>query len=186
MPSDARTADATTEAITTEGMMPAAGMAMPGEAPAADVRSDGGQEPVRLGDRFEIMPSQPIPVLDGVAGPAFGARAVRGRKVECFAIICSGQVPPRIDGLTTLAAIDNPGLTRFLEQGVVAWGPDGGRRRVMVFERPLGRRLRTNLETVLEPISEDQIQRLVMQSLVPVLKELAGRGITHGGIRPTN
>lgn len=159
---------------------------MPSDSQGADASVDGTLEPLRLGDRFEILPLQPLPALDGVSGPAFGARSVRGRKVECFAIICSGEIPPRTDVPTTLSAIDNPGLVRFLDQGLVPWGQGGARRLAMVFERPLGRRLRANLETVLEPIPEDQIQRVVMQSLVPVLKDLAGRGVTHGNIRPTN
>ena len=159
---------------------------MPSDSEAVDAKTDNAQEPLRLGDRFEILPSQAVPALDGIAGPAFGARSIRGRKVECFALICNGDIPPRTEVPTTLSTIDNPGLIRFLDQGVVPWGPDGHRRLAMVFERPLGRRLRTTLDTVLEPIPEDQIQRVVMQSLVPVLKELAGRGITHGGIRPTN
>jgi hypothetical protein len=159
---------------------------MPSDSHTADARKEGTQEPVALGDRFEILPAQAIPTLDGVAGSAYAARALRGRKAECFAIICSGQVPPRIDAPTALSTVDNPGLVRFLDQGVVPWGPDGSRRLAMVFERPLGRRLRATLDTVAEPVPEDQIQRSVLHSLVPVLKELAGRGITHGGIRPTN
>ena len=159
---------------------------MPSDSHTADAGKDGAQEPVTLGDRFEILPSQSIPALDGVAGPAFAARAVRGRKAECFAIICSGQLPPRIDATTMLLTIDNPGLIRFLDQGVIPWGPDGSRRLAMVFERPLGRRLRATPDAVADPMPEDQIQRTVMHSLVPVLKELAGRGITHGSIRPTN
>jgi hypothetical protein len=43
-----------------------------------------------------------------------------------------------------------------------------------------------SLSAPFEPLSEDQILRLAFQSLVPVLKELAGRAITHGGIRPTS
>ncbi len=159
---------------------------MPSDSYAADTRKDGAREPVRLGDRFEILPSQPIVGLDGISGQAFVVRPLRGRKVDCFAIVCSGKVPPRIEPPTTLMLLDNPGLIRLLDHGVVDWDDGGGRRQSMVFEKPLGRRLRSNLETVVEPMSEDQILRLVIQSLVPVLKELAGRGITHGGIRPTN
>ncbi|MEI6559539.1 MAG: serine/threonine protein kinase [Rhodospirillaceae bacterium] len=159
---------------------------MPSDPQTADTRKDGGPELVRLGDRFEILPGQPVPALDGVAGPAFMARAVRGRKAECFALICSGAVPPRSDALSTLLSIDNPGIVRLIDFGLVDWNQGKNRRQALILERPLGRRLMTSLKAPAEPMSEDQILRVVIPSMAAVLRDLSGRTITHGGIRPTN
>ena len=160
---------------------------MPGDLHnAADSHRDGVNEPLPLGDRFEILPAQPLPALDGVAGAAYAARPVRGRKAECFAIVCSGNVPPRTDPITALMTLDNPGIMKLLDHGPVVWEEGRSRRLVQIFERPLGRRLVTNLQVPFEPLSEDRIIREVVHSVVPVLKELSGRGMTHGGIRPTN
>lgn len=164
--------------------------------PPADSKKDGAQEPLRLGDRFEILPSQPLASFDGAAGPAFAARSLRGRKIECYAILCGGSVPPRPEPLATMATLDNPGLVKMIDHGMVDWNPgpvqqagptqSHARRLALVFERPMGRRLMTSLDAAFEPLSEDVIMRLVMQAIGPALKEMAGRGMTHGGIRPTN
>ena len=152
----------------------------------SETRKEGGPEPVRLGDRFEILPGQPLNPFDSPAGPAFAARALRGRKSECYALVCSGATPPRADALSTMMSLDNPGLTRLLDFGLVEWNQGKSRRQVLIFERPQGRRLMANLTTPLEPMSEDHIMRVVVPAMGAVLRELSGRGITHGGIRPTN
>ncbi len=148
-------------------------------------RKDGAGGPVKLGDRFEIFPDQPLPAFDGVAGHAFAARAFR-RKIECYALICNGSVPPRLEAPSTLLTLDHPGLIKLLDFGVVDWDPGRTRRQAMVFERPQGRRLMASISTPIEPLSEDQIVRMVVASIGPVLKELAGRAVTHGNIRPSN
>ena len=158
---------------------------MASDPQTGETRKDGA-EPVKLGDRFEILPSQPLSAFDGVAGPAFAARALRGRKVECYALICSGAAPPRGDALSTMMSLDNPGVIRLVDFGLVEWNEGKGRRLALIFERPTGRRLLANLTTLLEPMPEDQIMRVVIPSMAVVLRELAGRGITHGSIRPTN
>ncbi|MEI7607083.1 MAG: serine/threonine protein kinase [Rhodospirillaceae bacterium] len=159
---------------------------MPSDPHVGEARKEGAPEPVRLGDRFEILPGQPLNAFDAAAGPAFVARALRGRKVECYAVICSGAAPPRADALSTLMSLDNPGLIRMVDFGLVEWNQGKSRRLALVFEKPVGRRLLANLTTLLEPMPEDHILRVVIPSMAAVLRELGGRGITHGGIRPTN
>ncbi|MEI8394330.1 MAG: serine/threonine protein kinase [Rhodospirillaceae bacterium] len=157
---------------------------MANEASNIDAGRDGSREPIKLGDRFEILPTQPLPAFDGIAGTAYAARALRGRKAECFALILSGAVPPRTEALAGFTLIDNPGIMRLLDHGMVEWAQN--HRQALIFERPLGRRLMTSLAAGFEPMPEDQIMRLVIQSMMPVFKELSGRGLTHGGIRPNN
>lgn len=153
---------------------------------AADQKKESAQEPIRLGDRFEIVPSQPLPLFDSAAGQAFAARSLRGRKLECFALVCHGATPPRLEPMTTLMTLDNPGLMKLHDFGTVEWTDGKTRRLAMIFERPLGRRLMSQPDAVFEPLTEDQIMRLVIHPIAGVLKDLAGRGINHGAIRPTN
>lgn len=152
----------------------------------ADIPRDVPRDPVRLGDRYEITPSNAVPLLDTAAGKAYGARVLRGgRKVDCYALVCSGLVPPRSDALNALSAVDTPGLPRLLDWGVVDWA-QGTRRMALFFERPVGRRIMSGMDAQFEPLSEEVIMRSVLQPAASALKELIGRGITHGNIRPTN
>ena len=160
---------------------------MASDPQSADASKDSGDgEPVRLGDRYEILSGQSQPALDGVAGHAYAARALRGRRVECFALIQSGAVPPRANALSTMMTLDNPAIMKLMDFGLVEWKQGKGRRQALVFESPQGRRLMNALTASIEPMPEDQILHMLIPSMAPVLRELAGRGIVHGGIRPTN
>ena len=160
--------------------------AMESDPQSSESRKEGA-EPVKLGDRFEILPAQPLSAFDAPAGPAFAARVLRGgRKAECYAVVCSDLAPPRSDALSTMMSLDNPGLTRLADFGLVDWNQGKNRRLALLFDRPTGRRLIANLTTPVEPAPEDMILRVVIPSMASVLRELGGRGITHGGIRPTN
>lgn len=159
---------------------------MPSDQASAPERSAGSGDPVRLSDRYEILPGSSLPNLNSASGTAFAAHALRDKRIEPFALICSGMIPPRTDVIATLSNVDSSAVMRPLEWGVIDWPPDRQRRFCMIFERPAGRRLMNSMADTIEPISEETLTRAVVQPVVSVLKEMASRGITHGAIRPTN
>ncbi|HSK39211.1 MAG TPA: serine/threonine protein kinase, partial [Arenibaculum sp.] len=63
---------------------------------------------------------------------------------------------------------------------------EGVRRFAVVYERPAGRRAMDKLDEQRDPMSEDQVTRLVLEPLAGALKELHGRAVVHGDVRPTN
>jgi eukaryotic-like serine/threonine-protein kinase len=170
MPSDAQAAQS-----------PPAGAAPPGAAPAGPV-----YDPVKLGERYEIIPGAPIPGLNSPGGAAFTARGLRDKRIEPFAVICSGAVLPRSDVASTIANLDTGAVMRLLEWGVVDWPPDKCRRYALVFEKPAGRRLMNSMTDVFEPMAEDHVTRVILTPIVHALREMSNRGVTHGGVRPTN
>jgi hypothetical protein len=143
-------------------------------------------EPVLLGGKIEILPGSPLPGLNAAGGPAFAARSQRDRKAELFAVVCNSGLPPRTDSLSALRSAEHPSLMHLHDWGVVDWTPEGVRRFVLVFERPAGRRLVGATGEGREPMTEDQVTRLVIEPLVGALSELQSRAIVHGDIRPTN
>lgn len=143
-------------------------------------------EPVILGGRIEILPSMPLPALNGTGGPAFMARSLRDRKAELFAIVCTGGLPSRSDTTGALRSIEHAGLVCLVEWGVVDWTPDGARRFALVYERPAGRRAMLSLSDQREPMTEDQVTRQLIEPLAGALKELHSRAVVHADIRPTN
>ncbi|MGQ9364964.1 serine/threonine protein kinase [Azospirillum sp. ST 5-10] len=161
---------------------------MPSEAQtlAAGDRAAMSSEAVRLAERYEILPGSPLAMLNTPGGNAFTARSLRDKRVETFAIICSGTVLPRTDVVSTFANVDNPTAMRLFDWGVIDWPPDQVRRYCLVFERPLGKRLMNALTEAVEPMPEDHLTRNVVQPVVGLLRELSSRGLVHGGVRPTN
>ncbi|MCG5243982.1 serine/threonine protein kinase [Azospirillum doebereinerae] len=141
---------------------------------------------VKLAERYEIQPGAPLPALNAVGGNAFTAKPLREKRLEAFAIICHASTLPRTDICATVASLDNGTHMRLLDWGLVDWPQDRGRRYCLMFEKPGGRRLMTSINETYEPMPEEQLTRQIVHPLVSALKEMSGRGVVHGAIRPTN
>lgn len=160
---------------------------MPSDAQTATVdRVLANADPVKLAERYEILPASPLPALNAPGGNAYAARSLRDKRTEPFAIICHPTTLPRTDVASTVASFDNGTHMRLLDWGMVEWPQDRGRRYCLVFERPGGRRLMENLTDTIDPMPEDQLTRQIVHPLVPALKEVSSRGMVHGAIRPNN
>lgn len=132
------------------------------------------------------MPGQALPNLNSAAGSAFAARSLRDKRIDPFVLICSAGSIPRTDVIATLSNLDSGTVMRPLEWGVVDWPGERGRCFAIVFERPGGRRLMNSFSDTMEPMGEEALTRGVVRPMVAALKEMSGRGVTHGSIRPTN
>ncbi|WP_238475131.1 serine/threonine protein kinase [Azospirillum cavernae] len=159
---------------------------MPSDAQTAAMGAMANADAVKLAERYEIQPSAPIPALNGVGGNAYTAKSLREKRIEPFATICHASILPRMDVCSTVASLDNGTHMRLLDWGLVDWPQDRGRRYCLVFERPGGRRLMNALTDVIDPMPDEQITRQIVHPLVSALKEMSGRGVVHGAIRPTN
>lgn len=159
---------------------------MPSDAQTAAMGAMANADAVKLAERYEIQPSAPIPALNGVGGNAYTAKSLREKRIEPFATICHASILPRMDVCSTVASLDNGTHMRLLDWGLVDWPQDRGRRYCLVFERPGGRRLMNALTDVIDPMPDEQITRQIVHPLVSALKEISGRGVVHGAIRPTN
>lgn len=140
---------------------------------------------VTLNEQFEIDAGKPLPEFDSPGGQAFSARSTRGGSGRQFALMCKPGASSRRDALEGLKNFGPTAMLRLLDHGIVNW-PDRHRRLALMFDRPGGPRVMNALE---EPIRawdvEEVIGRLV-KPLLPVLRELANRNVTHRAIRPTN
>lgn len=145
-----------------------------------------GAEPIKLGERYEIMPGTPMPGLNAFGGNAYAARGLRDKRAEPFAIILNGITLPRFDVASTVSSLDNPVQMRLLDWGVIDWPQDRGRRYCLIVEKPAGRRLMNSISEPSEPMPEEMLTRQIVHPMVAALKEMSGRGIVHGAIRPTN
>ena len=142
--------------------------------------------PGMLRDRYLIRSSQPLPDLSTPSAEAFAAEDKRDPTRSLYALICKPELPPRTNVMRALKGVSSAGLQQLVEWGPMNWPPAGRQCMTVVYERPAGRRVMTNLRGEITRIDEYQINKKVIEPLTAALKELDGRGITHRAIRPTN
>src|SRR5690348_7450916 len=119
-------------------------------------RATGSRLSARLSERFEIHGDRVIPDLRSPSAAAFAATDRDRPNANLFALICDADALPRHDVAAALRELRSEAFLAPLEAGVVEWGP-GGRRFVMVFERPAGGRVATSLTQPITPFSENDL-----------------------------
>lgn len=153
--------------------------------PEQDVAKPAGPPGV-LRDRFVIRSNKPIPELSTPNAEAFVAEDKRDPNRSLYALICRPDLPPRVNVMRALKGVHSLGMIQLVEWGAMNWAPAGRQCMTVVYERPIGKRLMTNLRADCRRIDEYDITRKVVEPLVAAIKELTQRGITHRAIRATN
>ena len=143
-------------------------------------------DPIRLGKRYEIDPSQPISDISNEQGTFYYARSLESGKSTMVALVSRSPSGGRTDILTQLRSIEHKGLIRLLDAGIVTFTPDSRQRFIMIYERPHGRRLFNNLTGETEPMGDEEIMRSVIAPVASSISELSQRAVYHGAVRPTN
>ncbi|MFQ6016994.1 MAG: hypothetical protein ACE5KF_02260 [Kiloniellaceae bacterium] len=139
-----------------------------------------------LGGRYQIHPDRPLPRLDSPTAPAVEAGDLRATGRNMFALVCRQDLLPRIDIIPPLSRFTRMPMMTPVDAGVVPWPQSGGRRFVIVFEHAVGDRVLASADATITPLREDELIRLVVKPLVPLLKEMSGRLICHRAIRADN
>ncbi|MDO8606505.1 MAG: serine/threonine-protein kinase [Phaeospirillum sp.] len=142
--------------------------------------------PGMLRDRYSIRSGQPLSDLSTPSAEAFGAEDKRDPSRALFGLICKPELPPRVTVMRALKGVSSPGLLQLVEWGPMNWPPAGRQCMAVVYERPAGRRIMTNLKGEIRRVDEYEISKKVIEPLTAALKEITSRGVTHRAIRPTN
>ena len=149
-------------------------------------RSDGKEAPILVENRYQIFPGRPLPDLDSPTASAFAANDLRDPNADYVGYICLSPMPPRWDIAGSLSGTDNVNLLRLIGYGIVDWPAAKAQRPAVVFDRPKGARVVKSLRQKRQPMTEDQITRLVISPITEALTELKTRRVFHGFINPTN
>ena len=155
------------------------------QPPPAPNRQTGG-DVIRLDDRFEIGPQQPVPEFASVTAMAFAAKDRSEPATELIAYVCQTGLPPRWDIAASLKAMGNPSAMTLVHHGIVDWPVDNARHPVFLFTRPSGSRVVKSLQHKRDPMGADQVVRTVTLPLARVLEDLRTRCVFHGAINPVN
>ena len=141
---------------------------------------------VVLKERVEIDPDKPLPEYDLPNAKAFSAVARKEGGVEMIAYVCNPDVPLRFEAVEQMRSFTGLGLIRFVEWGVVFWGPQRRRLMVIVYETPIGCRMLRGSETTIEPYSEDRLIKHFLNPVIALMRDMSARGVTNRAIRVNN
>lgn len=140
---------------------------------------------IMLGSRIEIFPSQPLPELNSLGGQAYVARYKADASSNLYALICLSGIPPRIESVQAMSKLDNPGVLRLIEGGVVQWG-ENARAYALVYQRPTAPRMMLSLDDTRQPLGEDAISHHFIAPMIGAMLALTNSGVVHNAVRPTN
>ena len=146
---------------------------------------DPGQE-LNLGGRYQINPDKPLPTHDTVCATAVEASDRRMPHRRMMALVCKPGLVPRLDIIPQLSRLNRLPIINPIDAGSVGWPESGGRRFVVLFDRPDGEPIQSTLDHEFTPLREDQVFRHVIKQVLPAFKELSSRSIKHRAIRASN
>ena len=115
----------------------------PADVPAENTpapRGDGNG-PVVLRDRFVLDTAIPLPHLDSPSARAYQAEDRRDLGRKLFVLICSPEIPTRIDSIRKQKTLDPSGRLDVIDWDVVFWPPLGQSTMAIIFTQPLGGRI---------------------------------------------
>lgn len=141
---------------------------------------------VVLKELFEVDDAVPLAGYDTPSGKAFTCTGLGEHKGDLIAVVCDPNVPIRMEQITALDGFPGPGLVKCIDSGVVNWALSARRQPVLIFEKPGGSRVFESMDSVITPLTDDQLINGFLTPAVATLREFATRGLTHRNIRPSN
>ena len=152
----------------------------------AAASTEPGLAPIRLKRRIEILPGTPLPEFDTATARAFAAMELSKTQQPLVALISDGRLPLRLDAVKAATGRYMTGVLRVADWGKVFWDADGAERYVVVYERPVGGRLMSDLSASMAAMPQEQVIRRLVSPVQTGLSNLAERDIVHGNVRPDN
>ena len=141
---------------------------------------------VVLKDQFEIDDAVPLEGYDSPTAKAYVCKSLAAGQSNLMALICDPETPMRVDLIEALKGFPGAGLVKCIDSGVVNWIATGRRHPVLICEKPLGSRVFEKVDTVIQPLTDEQIIAGFLTPAIVTLREFASRGLTHRNIRPSN
>ena len=160
----------------------------PADVPAENTptpRGDGNG-PVILRDRFALDTATPLPHFDSPSARAYLAEDRRDLGRKLFVLICSPEIPTRIDSIRKQKTLDSSGRLDLIDWDVVFWPPLGQSTMAIIFTQPLGGRVMHRLARKEAKITEYDVPQKLATPLTTILQKLADQDAPHRAIRPEN
>jgi hypothetical protein len=146
-------------------------------APASANTSDGQ---ITLAGHYLISPGEPVPALNSKGVTAYRAIDRRFPSEALVALICSGDVVPRLETMAALRGFVKQGALALKEFGPVNW-PSEKQRLAAIHSFPGGGRF-----ALTAPMRAQQVLDCLVRPAAAALADIHGRGVAHRAIRPDN
>lgn len=137
----------------------------------------GGE--VMLGAHYAISTKDTVPAMSTAQASAYRAFDRRFTADSFVALICSGNVLPRLDAMAALRSFSRAGMLTLKEFGPVDW-VDGKQRLAVIYSSAGGR------YALATPHQPWQIVEALLRPAAAALGEIHNHGTTHRAIRPDN
>jgi hypothetical protein len=133
-----------------------------------------------LGAFYVIQPKDVLPAFSGKAVTACRAFDRRMPTDSFIALVCSGEVVPRLEAMAALRGFGRAGMLTLKDFGPIDW-LDGKQRLAVIYSAPGGGRF--SLSTQHKPW---QIVDALLKPAASALAEIHSHGAVHRAIRPDN
>jgi len=158
-----------------------AGLDVPPQSQRGDVRG-----PVILRQRYLVDSGAPLPALDSPSAMAFNVEDQHDFGRKMFGLICTPDLPTRLDSMRFLKNDLPRGILPFADWDVVYWPPLGQNTTVVIYDQPLGGRVVTRLADKDTKITEYDVARHLVEPLLTPIQYLSETGSAHRAIRADN
>ena len=152
----------------------------------ANGQQKGAGTPAVLKDRYNIYPGQALPEFATGTAQAFGAEDMRAISKPMVALLVKPGIPYRAEQLAILKGIETPGIMSLVDFGVIDWPPIHRKVMAIIYQRPLGGRVMTDMDAEFRRVEDNELIRKAVKPMAAALHELASHNVTHRAVRPTN
>lgn len=160
----------------------------PADAPienAASQRSGVGG-PVVLKDRYMLDTATPLTLFDSPSAKAYLVEDRRDLGKKLFALICSPEIPTRIESIRKQKEAEPIGRLDIIDWDVIFWPPLGQHTMAIIFVQPEGGRVLHRLARKETKITEYDVPKKLAEPLAHTLQKMAIDDAPHRAIRPDN
>ncbi|GGB28669.1 hypothetical protein GCM10011505_07440 [Tistrella bauzanensis] len=139
-----------------------------------------------VGGRYRVMPEIRLEEFDRTHIEAFAVEDMRDRTRSLIGLVARRGRPVRDEWMSAIRRIDQPGLLRTIDGGVVDPGDGQGKRYAVIMERPQGGRVMDWLRAEGQSLDDLEMSRLLLRPLAAALKAVHDVRTAHRAIAPDN
>ena len=136
-------------------------------------QSSDGNQPVLLGDRYMLDTAIPLPQFDSPSAKSYLAKDLDNLEQKLFVLICSPNIPSRLNSITKQRGMDTMGGLDVIEWGVIYWPALEQSTMAIIFKQPLGGRITLRLARKEAIISEFDVPKKLVDPLTKTLQKFS-------------